>query len=36
MNPTQALDLVVRANGRFAMVAFWVVVSAYTHFKYFT
>ena len=25
-----------RANGRFAMVAFWVVVSSYTHFKYFT
>jgi len=25
-----------RANGRFAMVAFWAIVGAYTHFKYFT
>ena len=25
-----------RANGRFAMVAFWAVVGAYTPFKYFT
>ena len=25
-----------RANGRFAMMAFWVIVGAYTHFKYFT
>ena len=25
-----------RANGRFAMVAFWAVIGVYTHFKYFT
>ena len=25
-----------RANGRFAMMAFWAIVGAYTHFKYFT
>ena len=36
MNPSQALDLVVRANGRFAMVAFWAIIGVYTHFKYFT
>ena len=25
-----------RANGRFAMMAFWVIVAAYTKFQYFT
>ena len=25
-----------RANGRFAMMAFWAIVGAYTNFKYFT
>ena len=36
MNPSQALDLVVRANGRFAMLAFWIILAAYTKFTYFT
>ena len=35
MNPSQALDLVVRANGRFTMVAFWIGFALYTKFKYF-
>jgi hypothetical protein len=35
MNPTQALDLWARANGRFSMVAFWIGVIVYTKFKYF-
>jgi len=25
-----------RANGRFAMIAFWAVVGVYTKFQYFT
>tara|TARA_B100000902_G_scaffold115143_1_gene116043 strand:- start:136 stop:246 length:111 start_codon:yes stop_codon:yes gene_type:complete len=35
MNPTQALDLVVRANGRATMVLFWIGVIVYTKLKYF-
>ena len=36
MNPSQALDLVVRANGRFTMVAFWVGLAVYTKVTYFS
>jgi hypothetical protein len=25
-----------KANGRFAMLAFWAIIGVYTHFKYFT
>ena len=36
MNPSQALDLVVRANGRFTMVAFWIGLAVYTKVTYFS
>ena len=36
MNTSTQADIFFRSNGRFAMVAFWAVVGAYTHFKYFT
>jgi len=31
-------DLLIwqKANGRFAMVAFWAIIGAYTYVKYFT
>ena len=29
-------DLVIRANGRFSMVAFWIGVAVYTKVTYFS
>jgi hypothetical protein len=31
-------DLLIwqKANGRFAMLAFWAIIGVYTHSKYFT
>ena len=28
-------DLIIRANGRFTMVAFWIGVALYTKYTYF-
>jgi len=35
MDTTSNFDIWQRANGRFAMVAFWGIVVGYTYFKYF-
>ena len=36
MDDTNNFDIWARANGRFAMMAFWAIVVVYTKFQYFT
>jgi len=35
MDTTNNLEIWVRAQGRFAMMAFWALIGAYTYVKYF-
>jgi hypothetical protein len=35
MDTTNNFDIWARANGRFAMMAFWAIIGTYAYFKYF-
>jgi len=35
MDDTNNFDIWARANGRFAMMAFWAIIGTYTYVKYF-